>query len=67
MCSLIDVILNNATSRQCEVLYYRILGLQENEIAIKLGISQPTVNKISNAISWNVVNDALSLLENIIN
>jgi DNA-binding transcriptional regulator LsrR (DeoR family) len=49
------------------VLYYRLLGLQENEIAIKLGISQPTVNKISNAISWNVVNDALSLLENIIN
>lgn len=67
VCSLIDVILNNATSRQCEVLYYRLLGLQENEIAIKLGISQPTVNKISNAISWNVVNDALSLLENIIN
>lgn len=67
VCSLIDSILNNATPRQCEILYYKILGLQENDIAIKLGITQPSVNKISNAISWNVINDALSLLQNIIN
>lgn len=55
---LLDVLLNKATSRQCEVAYLKLLGNSEEEIAAKLGIKQPVVNQHSTAIGWNAIEQA---------
>lgn len=55
---LLDVLLNKATSRQCEVAYLKLLGNSEDEIAAKLGIKQPVVNQHSTAIGWNAIEQA---------
>ena len=42
---LLDVLFKRATERQCEVVYYRLLGKSENEIAEQLKINQSVVNQ----------------------
>mgnify|MGYP000662397522 CR=1 FL=1 len=46
---LADAILNDMTVRQSEVVYYKLLGFKEADIAKKLGISQASVNNASNS------------------
>ncbi len=53
--ALLDVLLTNATAKQCEILYLRLLGNSENDIANKLNIKQPTVNKQLNSVGWNAI------------
>ena len=50
---LIDILINNATAKQCQILYFRLLGLTEQEIAKELDTKQPTVNKQLTSIGWN--------------
>ena len=57
---LLDVLLNNATAKQCEILYLRLLGNSEKEIATKLNIKQPTVNKQLSSVGWNAIERATS-------
>ena len=59
----LDVMFKDATSRQCEIVYYRLLGKQEKEIAELLHISQPAINKQCNAIGWNAINASLTYFE----
>ena len=59
----LDVLFRDATSKQCEIVYYRLLGKQEKEIAELLKISQPAVNKQSNAIGWNAIESAVNYFE----
>jgi hypothetical protein len=40
---------------QAEVIYYKLLGIKEAEIAAKLQISQPAVNQRSKAAGWEVI------------
>ncbi len=52
---LLDYILNKATSKQCEVVYHKLLGLSEKEIAKIMKISQPVVNQHSLSVGWNAI------------
>lgn len=63
ICSLLDVLINNATARQCEILYYRLQKKNEYQIAEILGIKQATVNGHSTSISWNTISKAVSYFE----
>lgn len=59
----LDIQFRDATSRQCEIIYYKLLGKQEKEIAKLLNVSQPAVNKQSNAIGWNAIESAVNYFE----
>lgn len=57
---LLDTIISNATGRQCEVVYHKILGLSEDDISKLLEIGQPTVNQHSTSIGWNSIETTLN-------
>lgn len=63
MLGLLDMLLKEATSKQCEVLYYKLLGMNEVEIAEKLGVVQSVVNQHGNAIGWNAIESAVNYFE----
>src|SRR5690606_16962858 len=48
--ALLDVLLSKATSRQCEVLYLKLMNNQEDKIAKRLGIGQSAVNQHSTSV-----------------
>lgn len=60
---LIDALVNNATSRQCEVLYYKLLAKSEQEIADILGIKQSGVNQHSTSAKWYCIEETLDFWE----
>jgi len=60
---LLDVLLNNATARQCEVLHYKLLGFTESDIAQKLDVNQAAVNQHSTAVGWNAIEHTLKYYE----
>lgn len=66
MVGLLDTLLRNATSRQNEILYYRLLGKNEKEIAVMLNIKQSAVNQRSNSAGWKAVESALNYYEKLI-
>ena len=63
MVGLLDALLKNATSRQNEILYYRLLGKNEREIAEMLNVKQSAVNQRSNSAGWKAVESALNYFE----
>lgn len=66
--SLLDVLISKATAKQCAVLYQKLLGRKEDEIAQNLKLSsQSTVNKHSTSIGWNAIENAILWFENEIN
>ncbi len=64
--ALLDVLLSKATSRQCEVLYLKLMNNQEDEIAKQLGIGQSAVNQHSTSVGWNAIEDAVNYFKMII-
>ena len=62
---LLDVMFKRATQRQCQVIYYRLLGYNETEISEKLGIKQSVVNQHSTTFGWNAVEQLLKYYEQI--
>ena len=63
MLGMLDVMLRNATSRQNEILYYKLLGKKEKEIASLLNIRQHSVNQQSNSVGWNAIESAVNYFE----
>lgn len=61
-----DFIINKATAKQSEILYLRLSGLSEHEIAAKKNIKQPTVNKQLSSLGWNHIEKALHYFHNTI-
>ena len=59
----LDVMFKRATERQCEVVYYRLLGKTENEISEQLKIRQSVVNQHSTTFGWNAVEQLLKYYE----
>ena len=57
--------MNNATKKQSEVLFYKLLSVKEEDIADKLGISQPGVNNHSSSAKWYCSEEALNYYEQI--
>lgn len=64
--ALLDVLLSKATSRQCEVLYLKLMNNQEDEIAKQLGIGQSAVNQHSTSVGWNAIEEAVNYYKMII-
>ncbi|WP_186756678.1 helix-turn-helix transcriptional regulator [Echinicola salinicaeni] len=52
---LLDVLMSKSTARQSEVLFWKLFGLTELEIAKKLEISQSVVNQHSTSVGWNSI------------
>lgn len=63
MLGMLDVMLRNATSRQNEILYYKLLGKKEKEIASLLNIRQHSVNQQGNSIGWNAIESSVNYFE----
>lgn len=57
---LLDVLFTKATRRQCEVVYLKLLGHNEDAIAKKLGIDQSVVNRHSTNVGWNAIETAVT-------
>ncbi len=62
---LTDAIVNDMTVRQSEVVYYKLLGFKETDIARKLDISQSGVNKAASAAKWYCIEEVLKYFEQI--
>lgn len=62
---LTDAIMNEMTVRQSEVVYYKLLGSKETDIAQTLGISQPAVNRTASSAKWYCIEEALNYFEQI--
>ncbi len=60
---LLDSLLTEATARQCEILYLKLLGRSETDIATILKIGQSTVNQHSTAVGWNAIEQAVMYFE----
>lgn len=59
----VDALLNQATSRQCEVVFHRLFGETEQEISRHLQISQSAVNQHLNSVAWASIEKALDYYE----
>jgi hypothetical protein len=64
--ALLDVLLSKATSRQCEVLYLKLMNNPEDEIAKRLGIGQSAVNQHSTSVGWNAIEEAVNYFKLVI-
>jgi len=62
---LTDAILNDATPKQSQVIYYKLLGYKESEIAEKMKIYQSGVNNHSSSAKWYCSEEALNYFEQI--
>ena len=60
---LLDALLKEATPRQSEILYYKILGMNESEIAQILQIKQPVVNRHKKSLNWKSIESAVKYFE----
>jgi hypothetical protein len=65
--NFIDHIINNATTKQCEILHYRLTGMTEIEIAKKLNVKQPTINKQLSSVGWNSIDQSLKFFSKTLN
>ena len=57
--SLVEFILNKATAKQCEVIFYKTLGYKETEIAKIINVSQPVINQHSVSVGWNALEQTI--------
>ena len=62
---LTDALMNNMTQRQSEIIYYKLFGLKEKDIAEKVGIKQSSVNKAATTAKWYCIEEALKYFEQI--
>lgn len=62
---LLDNLFCELTSRQSEVLYYKLMGYHEMEISRILRTSQAAVNLRARNAGWQQIKDTLKVLENI--
>ncbi len=64
--NLIDEIMNRNTAKQSEIIYYKLLGLNEKRIAEKTKRYQSTVNQHSTSSGWNSIEKAVLRFEKVI-
>ena len=64
--ALLDVLIGKATSKQCKVLYLKLMDNNEEAIASKLEISQSVVNQHSTSIGWNAIEKAVTFFSELI-
>ncbi|UPT70869.1 MAG: hypothetical protein M0D53_00085 [Flavobacterium sp. JAD_PAG50586_2] len=60
---LLNAIIDNVTPIQSKVLFFKLKGFKEEEIAKKLGLAQSTINQHSNSGNWNAISKYLDYFE----
>ena len=63
MLALLDFILNKATAKQCEALYFKLMGEQELAIATRMGISSRAVYAHLQKGGWFAIFQTLEMFE----
>jgi hypothetical protein len=63
--ALIDVLISKNTEKQCEVLYLKLLGYNEESIVKKLNQRQSTINEKSTIAGWNAIENAVQRFEDV--
>ncbi len=61
--SLLDTLISHCTAKQCKVIYFRLLGYDENAISKKLKKSQSTINQHSTAAGWHAIEKSVQYFE----
>ncbi len=61
--SLLDAIISKCSQKQSEVLFYKLSGLNEKEISVKINRNQSTISQHSSAASWNAIEKSLNYFE----
>jgi hypothetical protein len=64
--ALLDFLLTTATSKQCEVLYLKLMRFNENQISEKMKISQQSVNQHSRSVGWTAIEKAVQRYSTVI-
>jgi len=63
---LLDTLISKCSSKQSEVLYFKLLGMSEENIAERLGKTQATINQHSRSGGWNAIETAVSYFERVV-
>lgn len=61
--ALLDLLISKATAKQSNVLYLKLLGYSEDEIAKRMEVSQSTINEHSTSLGWNAIEKAVLFFE----
>lgn len=62
---MLDALISKTSSLQCEVLYLKLLGYTEIQIAQRLNIGQSAVNQRSVSGNWHAINTMVKRFENV--
>lgn len=62
---LLGALLDRATAKQCHVLFMRLQGMTERQIADRLGVSPIAVWGHLNKVGWRAISEALLLFEHL--
>lgn len=65
--ALLDTIFTRFSAKQSEVIYYKLFGLSEKEIATKLDKYQSTISQHSTAAGWLSIEKAVNYFEKYFN
>lgn len=60
---LVNTIIAKDSPRQCEVIYYKMLGMNEEELAERLHTTRSAVNQRSFGAGWSAIEKALDYFE----
>lgn len=61
--ALLDMVISRCSAKQCEVIYFKLLGLSEKEISSKLGKIQSTISQHSTAAGWLSIQKSVNYFE----
>ncbi|MFW5754632.1 MAG: hypothetical protein ACOCV9_07495 [Marinilabiliaceae bacterium] len=61
--ALLDVLIARCSGKQCEVLFYKLLGFTEKEISELLGKYQSTISQHSTAAGWQSIEKSVNYFE----
>lgn len=61
--AMVSSIVDSYSAKQAEVVFYKLLGLREMEIADKVGIYQSSVNTRATNAQWGLLNAAIKDFE----
>ncbi len=60
---LLDTLLAKCSPKQCEVIFYKLLGYNEKEISLELNKIQSTINQHSTTGGWLSIESAVNYFE----
>jgi hypothetical protein len=66
-CYFADAVISGFTKIQSNIIYLKMQGLAQSEIANKLGISQPSVSKSLKSANWQTIERFLKRYKTLVN